>query len=158
MAQAKDGLKECTGCHEVKPVADFCRSKKTKDGRACQCRACRSEYGQRPEVKARKRALWEKHRGEPEQRRRCAERTRKYVLKREYGLTEDDYNSLWEAQHGRCLICGTGLRLVRAHIDHDHVTGRVRGILCHCCNLGLGHFRDNPDLLEKAAAYLRRAD
>jgi hypothetical protein len=50
-----------------------------------------------------------------------------------------------------CVICGDGTTLV---IDHDHVTGKIRGMLCNHCNRGLGHFRDDPTLLEFAAQYL----
>jgi len=50
-----------------------------------------------------------------------------------------------------CVICGAAETLV---VDHDHVTGKVRGMLCNHCNRGLGHFRDNPTLLEFAAQYL----
>jgi len=53
---------------------------------------------------------------------------------------------------GECVICGDTQGLV---VDHDHRTGRVRGALCQRCNMGLGHFRDNPELLELAAMYLR---
>lgn len=51
-----------------------------------------------------------------------------------------------------CVICGDEGALV---VDHDHRTGRVRGALCQRCNMGLGHFRDDPDLLEQAAMYVR---
>jgi len=51
----------------------------------------------------------------------------------------------------QCVICGSDGKLV---VDHDHVTGKIRGMLCNHCNRGLGHFRDNPELLEFAAQYL----
>lgn len=72
-----------------------------------------------------------------------------------YGLTPDQVNEMAAAG---CSICGTTDwpgRHKRPHVDHDHATGRVRGILCSECNTALGKFRDRPDLLEKAAAYLR---
>lgn len=89
-----------------------------------------------------------------------------------YGLTEESFESLLAAQGGRCAICGAvepGTHHGQWHIDHDHsccpdkatdtpTCGRcVRGILCGQCNLGLGHFRDDPDLLAAAAGYLNRS-
>ena len=69
----------------------------------------------------------------------------------------------FEQQNGRCAICGgTGERVHKGvksglYIDHDHDTGKIRGLLCHDCNSGLGHFRDNPALLLKALRYLKNA-
>lgn len=54
---------------------------------------------------------------------------------------------------GKCAICGSSYRL---HIDHDHKTGQLRGLLCHFCNTGLGHFRDSPERLRAAIAYLMK--
>lgn len=63
-------------------------------------------------------------------------------------------------QDGKCKICGIGLdfkspqKMYKPHVDHDHMTGYVRGILCLTCNTGLGMFADNPELLSKAINYL----
>lgn len=57
-------------------------------------------------------------------------------------------------QDGKCAICEA--RLSKPHLDHCHQTGYVRGVLCPNCNVGIGHFRDNPELLHKAVAYLER--
>lgn len=73
---------------------------------------------------------------------------------RKYGLTAEDFDALVIAQSGLCAICDD--QLERAHIDHCHVEGHVRGILCGNCNRGLGMFKDDPTLLERAAEYLRR--
>lgn len=83
--------------------------------------------------------------------------SRRYYFSRQYGLTPDQVDEM--AQAG-CAICGTHAWTGRhkgPHVDHDHTTGAVRGILCHECNTGLGKFRDNPDLLERAVAYLLKA-
>jgi hypothetical protein len=74
-------------------------------------------------------------------------------LKR-YGLTLDDYTRMFEQQHGQCAICGVKVQGERMCVDHDHSTGRVRGLLCRLCNKSLGGFRDSVDLLRKAVAYL----
>lgn len=71
---------------------------------------------------------------------------------KKYGLTADDVANLLAAQGGVCPICE--LPPERAHIDHNHDTGQVRGILCHNCNIGLGHFRDDMERLIRATSYL----
>lgn len=61
------------------------------------------------------------------------------------------------AQKGCCAVCGADSPGEKDwNIDHDHKTGALRGLLCCRCNPGLGNFRDSPDLLERAAAYLRK--
>lgn len=74
-------------------------------------------------------------------------------LKRLYGMTVEQHAALMAQQHNRCACCGDGL-LSKHHIDHDHTTGKVRGILCPHCNVGLGSFHDSQDRLQKAIAYL----
>lgn len=78
-------------------------------------------------------------------------------LKRDYGITEDEYEALWIGQNGLCCICQTELASDRKpHLDHDHKTGKIRGILCPNCNRGLGAFKDDIALLLKAVDYLIR--
>ena len=79
--------------------------------------------------------------------------TRRRFLMRAYGLTPGEYDALVVTQNGRCSICGCGDE--RLCVDHDHVTGIVRGLLCRNCNGGIGLLQDNPDLTEKATTYLR---
>lgn len=82
---------------------------------------------------------------------------------RRYGLTEESYLALFSAQGGCCAVCGAALkekntpgdRKFNTHIDHCHTSGKVRGLLCSGCNLGLGHFKDDPARLLAAAAYLK---
>jgi hypothetical protein len=97
------------------------------------------------------------------ERLRRAERAhehRKYTVQYLYGITWDEYLALYEAQDGKCAICnvpivpkGMGAGLV-AHVDHDHKTGAVRGLLCPPHNTGLGYYKDSPTLLRAAAEYL----
>ena len=84
-------------------------------------------------------------------------RKRRTVLRR-YGLNEEQFAAMVKAQHGVCAICsrppqkrkGTAI----LHVDHDHQTGKVRGLLCYECNWAMGKFNDSPALLFKAATYL----
>ncbi len=84
---------------------------------------------------------------------------RAYSLRRKYGLSVADYERMLGDQNGACAICGV------AHgspdvgvlvVDHMHCSGRVRALLCRKCNGGLGMLRDNPDLLDAAASYVRK--
>jgi hypothetical protein len=76
-------------------------------------------------------------------------------LRRKYGLTRADWDAMFEAQGRRCAICGIQNPVRSWTVDHCHATGRVRAILCHPCNVGLGQFNDKAELLIAAAGYLR---
>lgn len=79
------------------------------------------------------------------------------MRQRLYGLTPEQYTAFLEAQDHRCAICRTDEPKGKGtwHVDHDHATGRTRGLLCNSCNLALGHFADDTGRLEAAIAYLR---
>ncbi len=86
------------------------------------------------------------------------------TLLSKYGITLGEYESIRAKQGNGCAICGQvfkergGSKSVRsAHVDHCHVTGSVRGLLCHHCNVLLGHSQENPEILTKALAYLKRS-
>ena len=71
-------------------------------------------------------------------------------------MTLDDYDNMWIEQVGKCVICGDPLPYgYSAHIDHDHVSGKVRSLLCFACNRGIGDFRENEDIMKKSIAYIR---
>lgn len=72
-------------------------------------------------------------------------------LQQLYGISTEIYDQIFETQGGKCLICGEATELV---VDHDHNTGKVRGLLCNFCNVGLGNYLDNPELLKNAIRYL----
>ena len=79
-------------------------------------------------------------------------------LRRRYGITHADFeHQLW-LQGGRCAICNTSHTAAPLHVDHDHDTSALRGLLCTACNVGLGQFHDDVELLEAATHYLRRFD
>jgi len=77
-------------------------------------------------------------------------------LKRIRGITLDDYDQLLTQQGGGCAACGEPPTTIRLHIDHDHVTGQIRGLLCRHCNSALGYGRDDPKILRGLADYLER--
>lgn len=81
---------------------------------------------------------------------------RTWRLMAKYSLAPEDFDRMLEAQGGKCAICGTSDpgRWDFLYVDHDHATGRVRGLLCSRCNRGIGLFGDSPGLLERAAHYL----
>ncbi|WP_374106280.1 endonuclease VII domain-containing protein [Streptomyces sp. TRM70350] len=70
---------------------------------------------------------------------------------RKYGLTPAEFDALVAQQQGVCCIC---LAAPAEHVDHCHETGRVRGVLCFSCNAALGQFKDRPDVIRRAAAYV----
>lgn len=113
-------------------------------GPKAYCPPCRREYGR-------------EYARRPERRPKRLAATRKSDLRRAYGLTPAQYDEMLESQGGVCAICGetTARRLA---VDHAHDTGAIRGLLCTRCNPGLGYFRDNPVLLDKAIHYLFERD
>jgi len=117
------------------------------------CNVCVSQRAKLPRYK--QRALAYHHRNR--QSRNAIHR--RYLLKSKYGITPEDYDALLAAQGGACALCSApqpnkvGSRF---YIDHDHASGAVRGLLCGPCNMGLGQFRDDPDLLRAAAQYVER--
>lgn len=87
-------------------------------------------------------------------------------LKR-YGLTWESYKEMWVKQNGLCIICNTNIQLAdadsradrnlkgKAIIDHNHLTGKIRGLLCCSCNLGIGFIEKMSNWIDKAQRYLR---
>lgn len=86
----------------------------------------------------------------------CENCAKKYTASRSrfynYGLSDTEYNLLLQKSDNKCQICGSSTNLV---VDHDHITKKVRGILCNKCNWGLGNFSDNVLFLLNAAKYLQ---
>jgi hypothetical protein len=83
----------------------------------------------------------------------CKPCSRNYILEKRYGVTREEYDIL--AASG-CVICGVMEGGKKGfHVDHCHTTNKIRGVLCHGCNVGLGMFKDDPERLKKAAEYLK---
>ncbi len=128
-----EGHRRCPDCKEVRDLQAFPRSKSGKKGRGAYCRPCHSVHSQATTT-------------------RLHGSTRQYHLKRRYGMTEADFDRVLAEQGGVCAICGAA---DPRHVDHDHRSGGVRGILCFTCNGGLGLFRDSELYLSRAIGYLR---
>lgn len=119
----------------------------------------RMKYAADPEAVRRKKRDWY-HRN-PGQRRLVARKyyatnpgnQRAATLKYQYGVTREAFAAMLIAQSGRCASCGEAFHKT-PHVDHNHVTGTVRGLLCSPCNTGIGHFRDSTDRLRMAIVYL----
>jgi hypothetical protein len=132
---APQGLKHCLDCDEIKPLDAFPGNSASSDGRHWYCLPCHHKRGIESDT-------------------RLHGSTRDRHLKRRYGLTAADVAAMIEVQGGLCAICEGPLE--RPHVDHDHTTGRVRGILCFNCNAGLGKFQDNLAVMAAAVEYLRK--
>lgn len=119
----------------------------------------RRDYWSNPEkARAEARRMQSKrwHALSPEER---TQRGRKQTLKTNYDLTVEEFDKMLEAQGNRCLLCETSDWGSKSPcVDHNHNTGKIRGILCHKCNSGMGLLGDNPELLIKAAEYLQQAE
>lgn len=74
-------------------------------------------------------------------------------LKRNYGITLQEYLNILSRQNNKCVICESDFSTIKACVDHCHDTKKIRGILCHNCNVAIGHLKHNPELLRKAAIY-----
>jgi len=137
-------MKTCTKCGVSKPLFDFHKRPETEDGRRTDCKDC---------FRQKRKEHWESL---PKEER--TKRNEKFRLKHLYGITPEEYRAKVEEQKNCCFICGVegGYNNKPLYVDHDHETGQVRKLLCQHCNSGLGMFKDNPELLEKAAEYLRK--
>lgn len=88
----------------------------------------------------------------PKKQRRKTDRQR--TLKRKYGLTIEQHHQIYLDQKGCCALCGDSVAYDKIYTDHDHKTGKLRGLLCFGCNTGLGHLGDSLEGLQRAVEYL----
>lgn len=139
------GEKECPKCKVVKSLDEFPISKAHASGYYTYCKLCKSKLMR--EANAR----WKKR--HPEKAKR---KERESNLKKNYGITIEQYEELLANQGGQCLICKTEPGDLELAVDHCHQTNEIRGLLCRGCNHGIGNFNDDPELLRSALRYLRR--
>ena len=119
--------KTCSRCKETKYLDEFGKNKRAPWEKDWECKTCRSEAS-----------------GD-------------HRIKREYGISRAGYDGMFESQGGVCAICGGTNATSRLAVDHDHLTGNIRGLLCIRCNAGLGLFRDDPTILSAAIDYLQNS-
>lgn len=174
--------KTCSVCGKTKPIDDFPRNG-TKLPRRPNCKACESkrtvarnkknrdkrrvyEREWRAKNPDKTRAAFERYKANHPERvkhsRRIARRKRVTAIKdarlqKEYGLTLMEFKRMYKEQEGCCLICRKEHEETKLAVDHCHKTGVLRGLLCHRCNMGLGYFGDDAQLLTSAVSYLLNA-
>ncbi len=142
----------CPRCERTRSLVFF--GQRPGGRRKGYCRECETAY-HAERLATRKDARDSKR--EAARRYARSERNRELRLAKLYGITLADYDGMLEAQSGKCAICSAdepGGNAAYWHVDHDHSTGRVRGLLCARCNIGLGYFQDDPQRLAAAGAYL----
>lgn len=165
-------LKQCSNCTKLgtgpKPVSDFGKCAKAKDGLQSNCTICQRtlnkvNYDKNPARYKERGKQWRE--ANPTDSRRLWIRSN---LKNNYGISEIQYSAMFEQQKGQCAICS--MKLVSqlnhdrpmngqpdenvARVDHCHKTKKVRGLLCFGCNVGLGKFHDSIGELKLAIRYL----
>ena len=134
--------KRCCECGEIKPLTEFNRSSKGKDGYQWKCRACYKAYNK-------SRYTYD------------MELSRSKHLKRTYGMAPEEYLALFDAQNGVCAACGRPettndprtKQVKNLQIDHCHTTGKVRALLCKECNGALGHLHDDVERIRLLLRY-----
>ena len=127
------GMRFCPTCKAVKTFEEFPRNRSTRDGLAPYCKPCHNARGKAS-------------------RERLYGGGREYHLRHRYGLTSAEVDAMIEAQGGTCATCPGPAQ----HVDHDHRTGKVRGVLCFNCNQALGNVRDDATTLARLGRYLRQ--
>lgn len=134
--------KKCRRCEELKPRTEFTRVTGLPNAVQANCKACNAEITKGKRRKLGKQAV--------------SVINRRSKLKRNFGLSLEDYEKILASQNGKCAICGTSEPGGRGSfaVDHCHQSEVIRGLLCNRCNVGLGHFNDDPHLLLMAVDYI----
>lgn len=155
--------RHCNNCKTAKPASEF-QTDTAGKFRGRQCRTCQNakwrtySKGIRDRINKAEKNWSQNNPDKMKKNNRTKRRNKKLKL---WGLTHDDLQKTFELQKGLCAICvnreislGGGWN---THLDHDPITNRFRGILCRVCNTGLGHFKDDHQLLQRAIIYLTGA-
>ena len=133
-------LKICTNCKVPKPLNEFHKRKNSKDGHDHHCKECGNSRHRKKYVDDSEYRIRKKH----------------SYIKTVYKLSEADHIELMNKHNGKCAICDNKFKSkTTTYIDHNHITGKVRGLLCPKCNMLLGNCNDNIEVLQSAIFYLR---
>ncbi len=144
-------LKRCSHCKEEKDLKDFGVDNRNKTGYLSECKECRNKRlrESRDEKTLRKRK-------EIQDKYRRSSKFSDTSLKRIYGISLKEWQKMFDEQDGCCASCGEHQAdLSRTLcVDHDHDTGKVRGLVCRQCNLALGLLKDDPEVVAKLLEYI----
>lgn len=155
-----EGFKTCQHCKALKPLTAFNREVVRHDGLRRRCKTCDAAHV----TEWRRNNLDKAAKLQKEWRQKNPNRSADYSLRKNYGIELGTYDKMLAEQEGRCAICGTTApggqprkdgTPARFHVDHCHDSGKVRGLLCHNCNVGIGNMRHSKEILEKAIAYVK---
>lgn len=142
--------KACSRCKKVLPASEFYPHRRMKSGLQSHCRTCARQWHlDRPEYVQAKNASYKA--ANPDYSLNWARRQK-------FGLTPEQVEVMRVQQNGTCAGCQCALARANECIDHCHVTGKVRGLLCKACNIGLGMFKDQASTLRRMADYVERAE
>ena len=164
-------MKRCRICNETKSFDAFYRMKEIRDGYRNECKACNlaaraAKYASDADMQTRARSRAKQWRIDNRERfeatrkayvasGRYSASSRRSHLKRTFGMTQDGYEARLREQGGGCAVCGRPPKPGKSlHVDHDHETGRVRGLLCFKCNAALGQLDDDLERIEAALIYV----
>lgn len=169
-------MRVCSICGLEKSEDKFYKHKLIKpDGIRKQCKDCRQEYRRKahaknPEIKRRQAKEWadknrDKLNADARQKRAAnIKRFKGYALKADFGLCIEEFDRMVNEQNNLCKLCGRpettkhqSGKTKDLAVDHDHLTGKIRGLLCWVCNTGIGKLQDSPELLRKAADYIENS-
>lgn len=152
-------MKLCPDCAQTLPLDEFFAAPKRRDGRATYCKPCHSirnrRWGRENQERLKEsrteanRRFKERH---PDYRPPSSRYSRANRLWREYRLTEEDWDAMYEAQDGRCGSCGQAPQ--NLVVDHDHATGQIRSLLCHNCNTAEGMLKSDPRRIQALLDYV----
>ena len=139
-------MKTCTKCKIKKPESEFYRDSRTDGKLMASCKQCKSSAT---------RKWWKANDYDKTRYKKNKHSERNRHLRKKYGITDEDYAEMLKSQKGKCAICGAGEPGTKKFdVDHCHVTGVVRGLLCTSCNRMLGHSGDRPEVLAAGEKYL----